>query len=179
MSDLAEGHEQAGTARRRLGLLATAAAVLAAAAGALLLSASPAAAAPRACSTASLLADTSAVDSIEAGAQQDFLARLNDLRRSNGLGALAWNGSVATHAISWSQTMSSQDWLHHARDTGADDGVEPHQDYVTLNSRIVANWQRLAENVGVSGVYSSCTVADLEANTAKVVASLHHAFVAS
>ncbi|HEX4901780.1 MAG TPA: DUF4214 domain-containing protein [Acidimicrobiales bacterium] len=174
-----EGQEQAGRARRWIGL---AFAGLAAGAGALLLGASPAAAAPTAptaCSTSSLLGDTAGVDSIEANAQQDFLGRLNDLRRSKGLGPLVWNGAVAAPAISWSQTMSSQDWLHHARDTGGDDGVEPHQDYVTINSKIVANWQRLAENVGVSGMYGSCTMADLEANTAKAVSTLHDAFVAS
>lgn len=176
---MGEGHEQAGRARRWIGF---AAAALAAGAAALLLGASPAGAAPAAptaCSTSDLLDDTAAVDSIEANAQQDFLRRLNDLRRSKGLGALAWNGAVATHAISWSQTMSAQDWLHHARDTGANDGVEPQQDYVTINSKIVANWQRLAENVGVSGMYQACSIAELESSTAKVVETLHNAFVAS
>jgi len=177
MSQLGEGTPKVGRVRRRgAALVSTLAIGLAAGAGSVLLGASPAGAA---CSTASLLGNTSQVDAIEAGAQQDFLARLNELRRSKGLGALAWNGAIAAPAISWSQTMSSQDWLHHARDTGADDGVEPSQDYVTINSRIVSNWQRLAENVGVSGMYSSCTLAELEANTAKAVEGLHQAFVSS
>ncbi|MFP5321862.1 MAG: DUF4214 domain-containing protein [Acidimicrobiia bacterium] len=172
-----EGRQVEGRARRRgAALLGALAAGLAAGAGSLLLSASPAGAA---CSTAALLGDTSAVDTIEAGAQQDFLVRLNDLRRSKGLGNLVWNGAVATPSISWSQHMSSVDRLYHARDTGPNDGVEPHQDYVTINSRIVSNWQRLAENVGVSGMYSSCTHAELEANTAKAVEALHRAFVNS
>src|SRR5688500_18564113 len=62
-------------------------------------------AAPTACSTGALLGDGAAVDTIEAGAQQDFLQRLNDLRRAKGLGALAWNGAIATPSIGWSQTM--------------------------------------------------------------------------
>lgn len=179
MRHTGEGHEHTGRARRWIGF---AVAGVAAGAGALLLSASPASAAPvapTACATESLLGNTGAVDAIEASAQQDFLVRLNDLRRSKGLGPLAWNGSMATHAISWSQTMSAQDWLHHARDTGANDGVEPHQDYVTINSKIVSNWQRLAENVGVSGMYASCSLAELESNALKASSGLHSAFVNS
>ena len=141
--------------------------------------ASAAPSAPTACSTADLLGNRTAVDAIEATAQQDFLVRLNDLRRSKGLGSLAWNGAIAAPAISWSETMSAQDWLHHARDTSLVDGVEPWQDYVTINSKLVPNWQRLAENVGVSSMYSSCSLSDLEANSAKAVAGLHSAFVNS
>lgn len=157
-------------------------AVIVATAATVLVSAAPASAAPTACSTGALLGDRVAVDTIEADAQQDFLRRLNDLRRARGLGALAWNGSIATPSIGWSQTMSAQDWLHHARDVdgwGGADGVEPDQDYVAINSRIVSNWQRLAENVGVSSMYSSCTMDDLEANAAKAVLGLHNAFVNS
>jgi len=175
MSQLGEGTKR-GVRARGIALLGAVVAGLAASAGSLVLGATPAGAA---CSTASLLGETSQVDAIEAGAQQDFLGRLNELRRSKGLGSLAWNGAIADPAISWSQTMSTQDRLYHARDTGADDGVEPGQDYVTINSRIVGNWQRLAENVGVSGMYSSCTLAELETNTAKAVEALHRAFVNS
>lgn len=173
------GQEQHGRAGRFAAWLL---AVVVAGAAVVALGASPAAAAPAAptaCSTGALLGDRVAVDTIEAVAQQDFLRQLNDLRRAKGLGSLAWNGAIATPAIEWSQTMSAQDWLHHARDTGAGDGVEPHQDYVTINSRIVSNWQRLAENVGVSSMYSSCTMDDLEDNAAKAVLGLHNAFVNS
>jgi uncharacterized protein YkwD len=172
-------HEQRGRVSR---LVAWMLAIVAASAALVLLSGSPAGAAPAAptaCSTGALLGNAVAVDTIEASAQQDFLRRLNDLRRAKGLGPLAWNGAIATPSIAWSQTMSAQDWLHHARDTGAGDGVEAHEDYVTINSRIVANWQRLAENVGVSSMYSSCTMADLEANAGKAVLALHNAFVNS
>lgn len=172
-----EGSDRQFASRRRGAVLAgiVAAGLIAGTAWA------PAAATPAAaaCSTAALLGATAQVDAIEAGAQQGFLVRLNELRRSKGLGSLAWNGAIAAPAISWSETMSAQDWLHHARDTGAGDGVEPSQDYVAIGSRIVPNWQRLAENVGVSGMYSSCTLAELESNTAKAVEGLHQAFVAS
>lgn len=175
--------EQDDEKRGRAGRLLTwLLAVVVASAGLVLLGGSPASAAPAAptaCSTGALLGDSVGVDTIEAVAQQDFLRRLNDLRRSKGLGPLVWNGAIATPSIGWSQTMSAQDWLHHARDVGAGDGVEPSQDYVTINSRIVANWQRLAENVGVSSMYSSCTMGDLEANSAKAVEGLHNAFVNS
>lgn len=172
-------HEQRGRAGRLVVWMLT---MVAASAALVLLWGSPAGAAPvapTACSTGALLGDQVAVDTVEAGAQQDFLRRLNDLRRAKGLGPLAWNGAIATPSIAWSQTMSAQDWLHHARDTGAGDGVEPHEDYVTINAKIVPNWQRLAENVGVSSMYSSCTMDDLEANTGKAVLALHDAFVNS
>jgi uncharacterized protein YkwD len=142
---------------------------------------SPADAAPVApsCSTASLLGNVDAVDAIEASSQQGFLVKLNELRRSQGLGNLAWNGALTVHAIAWSEHMSAQNRLYHARDTGPGDGVEPHQDYVTIGSKIVPNWQRLAENVGVSGMYSSCSLTALESNAAKAVDALHRAFVNS
>lgn len=181
MSITIEEHED--ERRGRAGRLATwLLAVVLASAGLVLLGGSPAGAAPvapTACSTGALLGDTAGVDTIEAGAQQDFLRRLNDLRRAKGLGPLAWNGAMATPSIAWSQKMSAQDWLHHARDTGAGDGVEAHEDYVTINSKIVANWQRLAENVGVSSMYGSCTMTDLQASSAKAVEGLHNAFVNS
>ncbi len=171
-------------------LLAWVAAVVLGAAALMLGASSPAAAAPPApasCSTGDLLGDTSSVDAVESKAQQDFLGRLNGLRASKGLGALAWNSAMTKPSIEWSQTMSVQvppggssaGWLHHARDTGAGDGVEPWQDYVTINSAIVKNWQRLAENVGVSTMRSACSMTDLEASAGKAVEGLHNAFVNS
>lgn len=175
MRSWGEGRVEGRARRRGAALLGTVVAGLAAGTASVLLSASPVSA----CSTAALLGDTGGVDTIEANAQQDFVTRLNELRRSKGLGNLVWNGALAAPAISWSEQMSSANRLYHARDTGAGDGVEPSQDYVTINSRIIANWQRLAENVGVSGMYTSCTMAELESNTAKAVEGLHRAFVAS
>ncbi len=141
------------------------------------------------CDPTAVHRDRAAVLAVEADAQQDFLARLNGLRRSRGLRTLVWNEAITGPAIGWSETMSVQippggsaadpGWLHHARDTGPDDGVAPDQDYVTINSRLVPNWSRLAENVGVGGMRTSCSRSDLDANTDKVVLALHDAFVAS
>lgn len=142
-----------------------------------------------ACDTSSVLRDTSSVDAIEASAQRDFFSRLNSLRSSKGAGTLAWNQAMTGPSIDWSRTMSTQippggssadpGWLHHARDTGSDDGVSASQDYVNINSQIVANWQRLGENVGVGGMRSSCSLSELDTNTDRVVSALHDAFVAS
>ncbi len=142
----------------------------------------------RSCDTGALLADPAVAD-LERHAQQDFLARLNELRAAHGLSTLAWNDAITGPAIAWSETMSTQippggsaadpGWLHHARDTGPNDGVEPSQDYVTINSRLVGNWKRLAENVGVGGLRASCDQTELGLNTDRIVAKLHDAFVAS
>ena len=50
---------------------------------------------------------------------------------------------------------------------------------MNVNSAIVPSWQRLAENVGVGGMRSSCSLSDLRTNTDSVVVALHNAFVAS
>lgn len=174
---------------RALVALFVGAAVLLAGIGALPSGVAPSAA-QAACDTSSVLRNNaSSVDAIEAGAQRNFFDRLNALRRSKGLGSLTWNQAMTDPAIAWSRTMSTQvppggsssdpGWLHHARDTGSGDGVEPWQDYVTINSKIVSNWQRLAENVGVGGMRSSCSLSELDTNTDRVVSALHDAFVAS
>lgn len=137
------------------------------------LGAAPAAAAPTpACAQ-------SAVPAAESSAQDSFVAKLNSLRSSKGLGSLAVNTRITGPSVSWSETMSAQDWLHHARDTGADDGVEPSQDYVTLVTNVVPNWRRVGENVGVSGMWSWCSQAELDSSTQRAVNSLHTAFVNS
>lgn len=139
------------------------------------------------CSTASLLGDVTGVRSIEASAEQDFMTLLNDLRISRSKPVLAWNGAAQGPAAAWSATMSTQippggsvpGWLHHARDKGAGDGVEPSQDYVTIMGKIVPNWRRVAENVGYSGMRSACSLAELRRSAASTVQTLHNAFVAS
>ena len=108
-----------------------------------------------------------------------FLTRLNDMRRSKGLGTLAANSAIASQARSWSAVMGGQDWLHHARDTGAGDGVEPHQDYVTLISQVVPDWRRAAENVGTSSMRTWCTADELRNAVLATSDSLHDAFVRS
>lgn len=128
------------------------------------------------CSTGALLGNTTAVDTIEAVAQQRFVSRLNDLRRSRGKSSLAWNGALATPAIGWSQKMSAQDWLRHAR---TQYGATLQEDYVEIGKRVVPNWQRLAENVGQASMSGSCTLLDLESNALATADRLHTAFVNS
>lgn len=142
-------------------------------AAAITLSAGAAGAAPaQACDAAHVA--TAAED-----AQVEFVDQLNDLRRAKGLRTLAVNDRIIPDAVDWSATMSAQDWLHHARDHGPDDGVEPHEDYAKLVGAVVSNWSRLAENVGVAGMYSWCSADDLDQATQRAVDALHDAFVAS
>lgn len=118
---------------------------------------------------------TSAITRAEAG----FVAKLNAVRQSRGLGALAVNDALAGTSRGWSQTMSGQNWLHHAVDTGAGDGVEPHQDYVYAIKTTVPNWRAAGENVGRASMGSWCTSSELVARTDSTVNTLHNAFVNS
>lgn len=108
----------------------------------------------------------------ENAAESRFVSQLNAMRQSKGLSTLVANSAIASPSRSWSATMSGQNWLHHARDTGAGDGVEPHQDYVYQVGRAVPDWSRVAENVGVSGLHDC-------ANINAAVDALHRAFVNS
>lgn len=141
------------------------------------------------CTGSVLASSPSEVQSIERDAQDRFHRLLNELRGAKGLAGLVWNEPITGPSIEWSETMSTQippggsaadpGWLHHARDKGANDGVSPDQDYVNINSKLVPNWRRLAENVGVGGMRSSCTVSELRTNTERIVDALHDAFVNS
>ncbi len=121
--------------------------------------------------------------------ESDFVARLNALRQSKGLPTLAVNSAMIAPARGWSHTMSVQiapggtsadpGWLHHARDTGAGDGVEPNQDYVYLVGQTVPHWTRAAENVGVSTLRSGCTAAEIRDSVLAATSGLHDAFVRS
>lgn len=114
-----------------------------------------------------------------AEAETDFVERLNALRRVMGLPSLVVNAGIVWPARQWSATMSAQDWLHHARDTGPDDGVTAAQDYVGLVAGVVPNWQRVGENVGVTGLGRWCLVRELDSRVGSGVLALHNAFVAS
>jgi uncharacterized protein YkwD len=152
-------------ARRMLGALVAGATL-----GVAVLASAPAPASASGCVSAAGMESTS---------EARFVTRLNDMRRSKGLGALATNTAIASQARSWSGVMGSQDWLHHARDTGAGDGVEPHQDYVTLISQVLPDWRRAAENVGTSGMRTWCTADELRNAVLATSDSLHDAFVRS
>ncbi len=121
--------------------------------------------------------------------ENSFVAKLNALRQSKGLSTLAVNSAMINPARGWSHTMSIQippggssadpGWLHHARDTGAGDGVEPSQDYVYLVGQTVPHWTRAAENVGVSTLRSGCTAAEIRDSVLAATSGLHDAFVRS
>jgi hypothetical protein len=65
--------------------------------------------------------------------EQEFVQRLNQARRDNGLPTLGVHSDLTRVARQHSRTMASQNRLHHN---------------ATLSSD-VTNWQRLSENVGV------------------------------
>ena len=131
------------------------------------------------CSASAVHNDTTKIKSIEAEAQNAFVSKLNNLRSGKGLRTLAVNSGITPPAVDWSETMAAQNWLHHARDTGSDDGVEYHQDYVRAVGAVVPNWTRVAENVGVSGLAGYCDATTLRTNVLNAVGSLHNAFVNS
>ena len=131
------------------------------------------------CSASSVHNDAAKIKSIEAEAQNSFVNKLNNLRSSKGLRTLVVNTGIIPPAVDWSETMAAQNWLHHARDTGSDDGVAYHQDYVRAVGAVVPNWTRVAENVGVSGLSTYCDAETLRTNVLNAVSSLHNAFVNS
>lgn len=143
------------------------------AASTLALLTAPVSAAPSSCAT------TSQVAAAEAEAEATLLSRLNSLRTGRGLSTLANNADVGGPAALWSETMAAQNWLHHARDTGPNDGVEPHQDYVRLVSESVPGWTRVAENIGYRGVSSWCSAAAVRSAAVSAANALHDSFVTS
>ncbi|HEX2850030.1 MAG TPA: CAP domain-containing protein [Acidimicrobiales bacterium] len=77
----------------------------------------------------------------DAGAEADFVARINTERTSRGLGALTVDGQLTSIARAWSTQMASSNHLSH----------NPN-----LSSQVTEDWQKLGENVGVGP-----TVADI------------------
>lgn len=84
----------------------------------------------------------------DAGAEADFLARLNDLRENNGLAPLASHSELVSVARRWSSRMAGDNRLSHNSN---------------LPNEVTADWEKLAENVGVG----------------PTVAEIHDAFVKS
>lgn len=68
--------------------------------------------------------------------EQQFVAKINDLRASKGLPTLAIDGELTTQARIWSTTMKNAGNIFHSQD---------------LSAGITADWQKLGENVGVGG----------------------------
>ena len=68
--------------------------------------------------------------------EAQFVARINGLRSSRGLGTLAVHGELTAASRSWAGTMAGQGRIFHASD---------------LSSGVSASWTKLGENVGVGG----------------------------
>src|SRR5689334_6865423 len=64
---------------------------------------------------------------------QAFVAKINELRVSKGLNALAVDGNLTSIAQDWSAKMASDQAISHRSD---------------LSSGVTSNWRRLGENVG-------------------------------
>ena len=68
-----------------------------------------------------------------------FLTLLNNARRSNGLSAMVLDSSLSYDARRWSSTMGSKDLLYHT----------PNSQMIAEVGRVVPDWIRMGENVGV------------------------------
>lgn len=73
---------------------------------------------------------------LDTGAEQDFVARINALRQSKGLAALAIDPELVTNARNWSHVMADAGSIFHASD---------------LSVGVSTSWELLGENVGVGG----------------------------
>lgn len=71
-----------------------------------------------------------------AGVEADFVARINALRASRGLPAMAVDAELTAAARSWAGTMASQGRIFHSSD---------------LSRGVTSPWHKLGENVGVGG----------------------------
>jgi hypothetical protein len=69
-------------------------------------------------------------------AEADFVARINQLRASKGLGTLSIDGELTTQSRIWAATMAGEGRIFHASD---------------LSVGVSADWRKLGENVGVGG----------------------------
>jgi len=97
------------------------------------------------------------VSMFPAGAQADtvsdeasFVAKINDLRTSQGLPALQVNDNLVSKARAWAAGMAAAGRIWHS----------------TLSDGITADWQKLGENVGMGG--------SVDGLHAAFVASPHH-----
>ena len=74
----------------------------------------------------------------DSGAESDFAARINNLRSSNGLGALSRSGPLDSEARSWARTLGERGKLSHSN-----------------LGRLLPPWSAAAENVATGGDVSS------------------------
>ncbi len=78
--------------------------------------------------------------SFSSGAESDFISRINNLRASEGLDALAVSSSLKTYARNWSEEMATSGDFRHS-DLGG---------YIATT-----NWSTLGENIGKGGSVSA------------------------
>lgn len=69
-----------------------------------------------------------------AAAEAEFVDRINELRRGEGLGTLTVHGELVDVARRWAEEMAAADEISH----------NPN-----LADQVAADWQKLGENVGV------------------------------
>ncbi len=72
----------------------------------------------------------------DAGAESDFVGRVNAARSGRGLGTLTVDGELTAIARRWSQRMADDNRLAH----------NPN-----LSKEVTQDWEKLAENVGFGG----------------------------
>lgn len=75
-----------------------------------------------------------------AAAEADFVARINGLRASRGLGPLSVDPELTAAARSWASVMAGEGRIFHASD---------------LSAGVTTRWAKLGENVGVGGDVAS------------------------
>lgn len=118
------------------------------------------------------------IPTVRGQVQDALLEKVNAIRATEGLVLLSAHPALADSSAAWSSTMAAQNWLHHAVDTGDEDGVLPEQDYAHVVGQLVPDWTGAAENIAVSGV-SWCTADELEASAAGAADVVHGQLAAS
>jgi hypothetical protein len=86
--------------------------------------------------SAFLSAPAASADVIDSGMESAFVAKINALRASKGLGSLAVHSELVGIARNWSQHMADAGAISHNPD---------------FPNQVTANWRKLGENVGRGG----------------------------
>lgn len=81
-----------------------------------------------------VVASVSVPSPAAAATSGDFVASINSLRSSKGLGGLATNANLTSVAQSWSASMAAKGAISHS---------------ASLGSAVSGNWTKVGENVGV------------------------------
>jgi len=83
-----------------------------------------------------LSAAPAGADVVDSGMESAFVAKINALRASKGLGQLAVYGELTTIARNWSQQMANAGAISHN---------------ANFPNQVTADWKKLGENVGRGG----------------------------